>query len=322
MSEQAPSSPLSSSAGGSTTGHALPPTIDAVAAQRWAARAVPQPVESPWLHEEVARRMAQRLSIIVKPPVSWLDWEPLNGGLQGHDLVLQQYPNSQSFGLLEQAHQADAATKTIAKPWWSVQRWRQPTVQWLGAGQALAQPVQMVWANMALHAVADPQALLQRWYDSLQVDGFVMFSCLGPDTLRELRNLYAQCGWGPMGHELTDMHDWGDMLVHTGFAEPVMDMERITLSYSTPQALLAELRTLGRNLHVARFAGLRTPRWREQLHSRLQQALTPPGDDRLTLTFEVVYGHAYKPKPRLAVQEQTAISLEQMKTMLGNKAPR
>ncbi|MBT0571771.1 biotin synthase [Curvibacter sp. CHRR-16] len=303
-------------------GHALPPTIDAVAAQRWAGRAVPQSAQSPWLHEEIARRMAQRLPIIVKPPQSWLDWEPLNGGLQGHELVRQQYPDAQCFGLLEHAHQAGVAIKTIAKPWWTVQRWRQSPVQWLAAGQALAQPVQMVWANMALHAAANPQALLQRWYDSLQVDGFVMFSCLGPDTLRELRNLYAQAGFGPMGHELTDMHDWGDMLVHTGFAEPVMDMERITLSYSSPQALLQELRTLGRNLHVGRFTGLRTPRWRQLLYSRMQQALVPAGQDRLTITFEVVYGHAYKPKPRLAVQEQTAISLEQMRAMLGHKAPR
>jgi malonyl-CoA O-methyltransferase len=63
-----------------------------------------------------------------------------------------------------------------------------------------------------------------------------MFSCLGPDTLRELRALYAALGWPPPAHEFTDMHDWGDMLVASGFAEPVMDMERITLSFATPSA--------------------------------------------------------------------------------------
>ena len=70
-----------------------------------------------------------------------------------------------------------------------------------------------------------------------------MFSCLGPDTLRELRGSIRARGWPPAGHEFTDMHDWGDMLVDAGFAEPVMDMERIVLTWRTPEACLAELRT-------------------------------------------------------------------------------
>ena len=94
----------------------------------------------------------------------------------------------------------------------------------------------MLWANMALHMAADPQALIAQWHRALATDGFLMFSCLGPDTLRELRALYAALGWPPAGHEFTDMHDWGDMLVHAGFAEPVMDMERIVLTWDTPEA--------------------------------------------------------------------------------------
>ena len=115
----------------------------------------------------------------------------------------------------------------------------------------------MLWANMALHLSADPQALMGEWQRALATDGFLMFSCLGPDTLRELRALYAALGWPPPSHEFTDMHDWGDMLVQTGFAEPVMDMERITLSFATPQRLLRELRELGANLHPERFPALR-----------------------------------------------------------------
>jgi malonyl-CoA O-methyltransferase len=88
----------------------------------------------------------------------------------------------------------------------------------------------MLWANMQLHMAADPQALIAQWQQALEVDGFLMFSCLGPDTLRELRAVYAALGWPPPAHEFTDMHDWGDMLVASGFAEPVIDMERITLS--------------------------------------------------------------------------------------------
>ena len=180
-----------------------------------------------------------------------------------------------------------------------------------------AAPVQMLWANMALHTAADPEALIAEWHRLIAVDGFAMFSCLGPDTLRELRAVYARLGWPVAGHEFTDMHDWGDMLVHAGFAEPVMDMERITLTYSTPQSLLAELRSLGRNLHPQRFAGLRARAWLARLHAALAEGLaSPAGDGRLQLTFEVVYGHAFKPAPRLNMQAETTVSLEQMRSAL------
>jgi malonyl-CoA O-methyltransferase len=147
-----------------------------------------------------------------------------------------------------------------------------------------------------------------------------MFSCLGPDTLRELRDVYARQGWPEPAHEFTDMHDWGDMLVEAGFAEPVMDMERITLTYETPDRLLAELRALGRNLHVQRFAGLRGRRWREQLDSVLMALARPEEGGRLTLTFEIVYGHAMKPQPRATVSARTEIGLDQMRQMLRGNA--
>ncbi len=132
-----------------------------------------------------------------------------------------------------------------------------------------------------------------------------MFSCLGPDTLRELRGLYTALGWPPPGHEFTDMHDWGDMLVHSGFAEPVMDMERITLAFDTPERLLQELRELGANLHPARFPALRGRHWRQELERALDQHLRGP-DGQLALTFEVIYGHALKPLPRAKVSERRA----------------
>jgi malonyl-CoA O-methyltransferase len=151
----------------------------------------------------------------------------------------------------------------------------------------------------------------------------VMFSCLGPDTAKELRALYARLGWPPAGHELTDMHDWGDMLVQTGFAEPVMDMERITLTYETPQRLLQELAELGRNFHPARFAGLRGRGWKAQLEHALVRELTGP-DGRLALTFEVIYGHALKAPPKFKVSPLSAVSVDDMRRMLQSQggAPR
>jgi malonyl-CoA O-methyltransferase len=130
-----------------------------------------------------------------------------------------------------------------------------------------------------------------------------------------LRAAYAALGWPPAGHEFTDMHDWGDMLVHTGFAEPVMDMERITLGFDTPQRLLQELRELGANLHPERFPALRGRRWRDRLHEALATHLRGP-DGKLTLTFEIIYGHALKPAPRARMGEQTAVSVADMRAML------
>ncbi len=179
----------------------------------------------------------------------------------------------------------------------------------------------MLWANMALHMVADPQALLSRWREALAVDGFLMFSCFGPDTLRELRALYRAQGWPAPSHEFTDMHDWGDMLVQAGFAEPVMDMERIELTFETPQRLLQELRELGRNLHPERFAGLRGQGWHQRLHTALLQLADPAQDGRLKLTFEIIYGHAFKPTPRIAVAAETTLSLEAMRASLRNRKP-
>jgi malonyl-CoA O-methyltransferase len=100
------------------------------------------------------------------------------------------------------------------------------------------------------------------------------------------------------------------MLAAVGFAEPVMDVERITLTFDSPQRLLQELRGLGRNLHVGRFPALRGRRWHAEL-------LTAVANEPLQLTFEVVYGHAFKPAPRLAVSAQSEISLDQMRAALA-----
>jgi malonyl-CoA O-methyltransferase len=207
----------------------------------------------------------------------------------------------------------EACADALVRPWWHPRAG--------AAGSYGAVPprgaAQMLWANMALHMAADPQALLARWFDALAVDGFLMFSCLGPDTLRELRTLYQALGWPAPSHEFTDMHDWGDMLVQAGFAEPVMDMERIRLTFATPQRLLQELAELGCNLHPQRFPALRGRHWRRRLHEVLQDKLGEPDEGgQLALTFEIIYGHAYKPKPRVRVSASSAVSLEDMRAML------
>jgi malonyl-CoA O-methyltransferase len=288
------------------------PNLDPVAARRWMSRI---PVSSPWLHEEVGRRMVERLQWFRQLPGSWLHWEPGNGGLQLHRLLEQQLPGAQSHIWSETSALMESllAGSSRRRPggWWGRKvakvspSWHEPT------------PVDMVWANMCLHLEIAPQALLRRWHRLVRPDGFLMFSCLGPDSLQELRVLYRQQGWHSPGHPLTDMHDWGDMLVRSGFAEPVMDMERIVLTWSTAEAMLAELRKTGRNLHASRPAGLHGRSWRQALVTAIEEKLPRSPDGRLQLTFEIIYGHAYQGEPRR--KDPARVPLEDMRAMLRRR---
>jgi malonyl-CoA O-methyltransferase len=257
--------------------------------------------------------MQQRLDFITLQPRQWVNWEPLRGGLAAHRALQARYPKAQSWLVCAQAQHAQVAQQALQTHWWQPSRWLGPRVH---SGLPPEHSADMLWANMQLHVAPDPQALLQAWHRALAVDGFLMFSCLGPDTLRELRQAYARVAWPEPAHEFTDMHDWGDMLVHAGFAEPVMDMERITLTYASPDSLLAELRGLGRNFHVQRFAGLRGRAWRQQLSEVLLSLARPEEGGRLSLSFEIVYGHAMKPAPRPKRGPETEIGLDQMRQML------
>ncbi|MEY5028827.1 MAG: hypothetical protein RLZ63_1142 [Pseudomonadota bacterium] len=289
-----------------------PPSMDAVAAQRWLAGVPMQvPPVSPWLHEEVARRMMERLDIITTQPQQWAHWQPVRGGWQAHQALRTRYPEASAWLVPGASAEDVVLRKSVQHPWWKVWRRQDQLVGLPPAGS-----VQMVWANMALHQHARPQALMAQWHKALAVDGFLMFSCLGPDTLRELRDLYSSMGSPQPMHELTDMHDWGDMLVQAGFAEPVMDMERITLTFETPERLVQELRELGRNLAVGRDKTMHGRAWHGQWLQALSQLAQPRHGGKLGLTFEIVYGHAFKPAPRHRVAQETGIDLFEMRQML------
>ena len=265
--------------------------------------------------------MVERLQWINLQPKAWTHWGAVRGGQRSHVALLEKYPSAECFLPLAGELIADVAIKNIVNSTTKDGKW---TLSNLFKGRAkisYASPtdgtVDMLWANMQLHNALDPQALIAQWHKALATDGFLMFSCLGPDTLRELRDMYQLLGWPTPSHQFTDMHDWGDMLIQAGFAEPVMDMERIVLIYETPQKLLEDLRELGRNLHPDRFPVLRGKAWKAKLEAALIEHLADPAEgNRLKLTFEVIYGHAMKPKPRVKLSEHSAVSLQDMRAML------
>lgn len=286
---------------------------DAAAVERqWRARR-----DAPWLHGEVARRMAQRLEMIKVEPARVADWWAARSG--SRELLAARYPKARIDAIEPTEAQAAASAPGLRGAWW--QRWRgERPAAFVDAAASGSQrafedgAAQLVWANMVLHWVADPAGLMARWHRALAVDGFLMCSAFGPDTLLELRSLYAELGWPAPSHDFIDMHDLGDALVHAGFSDPVMDMETLTLTWPDAAALLEELRALGGNAAARRFAGLRTPRWRRALEERLTERLRG-ADGRLALRFELVYGHAFKPAPKLRVEAETKVSLERLRDM-------
>jgi len=255
--------------------------------------------------------MAERLRWFKALPGSWLDWEPLLGGLEGHGQVQERLGEvpARVHSLDPESALKALGVAPVAK--WNPFRRKNPL--------SMAEPDErfdLVWANMQLHAHPDPQQLLAQWHARLNEGGFVMFSCFGPDTLSELRQIHARHGWPEPAAAFTDMHDWGDMLVHGGFAEPVMDMERIELSWSSAEAMLAELRELGRNLSASRFGGLRGRSWKKAWLQAVSDGVPRTPDGRLKLVFEVTYGHAYRVSRATGGKDNSVIALDDMRRML------
>ncbi len=62
---------------------------------------------------------------------------------------------------------------------------------------------------------------------------------------------------------------------------------------------------------------MRGKRWREKLYEVLSERLSDPAHGgQLALTFEIIYGHAFKPAPRVRVSSSSAVSLQDMRSML------
>ena len=141
-----------------------------------------------------------------------------------------------------------------------------------------------------------------------------MFSTLGPDTLKELRGAYAEVeaahGVPSARHviDFVDMHDLGDMLVESGFEIPVMDQETITITYKSPQSLLADVRRWGAYPFQRESDNPAARRLYKALLGALEARRR--ADGTLPLTFEVIYGHAWKAVPRMTAEGHGIVRLE------------
>ena len=266
----------------------------------------------PWLHAEIAGRMAERLLLFKTPPRRIVDWSSFLGA--SAQQLTTTFPDAALIAVEPCDILVERSRLSLRLPWWNPRRWTAPAPDVMLESAMSSCDAQLVWANMVLHGVTDPPALMRRWHRMLSPGGFAMFSCLGPDTVRELTSVYSHLQWPAPTIGFVDMHDLGDMLVHAGYADPVMDQERLTVHWDSAPALCRDLRLLGGNVSPDRHSGLRTPRWQTALQTVLEPLRDTSG--RFALTFEIVYGHAFKAETAASVPAETQIPLGEMRRLL------
>ncbi|MGE8160314.1 methyltransferase domain-containing protein [Paraburkholderia sp. NPDC080076] len=278
-----------------------------------------------FLPREIAQRMRERLDYIKVTPASVLD----AGCGAGEDIpaLRERFPEAPVFGsdlsqgMLTRALQHDSGDTS----------WRRFLPASLGKalgarGPRFAQAdfsalpfaagaFEFIWSNLALHWHSRPDLVFPEWQRVLKVNGLLMFSTLGPDSLKELRGAYAEVeaahGVASRKHviDFVDMHDLGDMLVESGFEIPVMDQEVLTITYKSPQSLLADVRRWGAYPFEREASSSAAAR---RLHKALLAALEARrrADGTIALTFEVIYGHAWKAAPRTTAEGHGIVRIE------------
>jgi malonyl-CoA O-methyltransferase len=281
-----------------------PREVDARAVRRAFGRAARTYDAAAALQREVAARMAARLDYVKLVPAAVLDAGCGTGLAVGE--LRARYPEARVTAL-DLALPMVAAARERERSGRSVLRRLLPAALAGGreshfvCGDVNALPFagvafDLAWSNLALQWVNDLPRAFAEFRRVLKVGGLLTFTTFGPDTLREVRRAFARVDGFTHTNRFVDMHDLGDMLVHAGFADPVMDMEAITVTYADPESLLRELKALGAtNATRGRAHGLMgRERWLRML--RALDAMRVDG--RLPATFEVVYGHAWKGEPK------------------------
>lgn len=247
------------------------------------------------IEREIARRMLERLDYVTLIPDRIVDLGCGSGAAAS--ALRARYPKAEVIGvdsaeaMLRAARQSRSVLARLL-PFMKAGRIRHLCAD----AQQLplrSRSSQLVWSNLMLCWADDPLAVFREAQRVLEVEGLFMFTTLGPDTLKELRDA---AGDGPARTQrFADMHDLGDMLVEAGFADPVMDMEVLTVTYPSLDALFAELRACGATCAMTdRRKSLEGKRRWQSLRDRYPRG----ADGRVPMTLEVVYGHAWRGQPK------------------------
>ena len=240
--------------------------------------------DSAMLQREIGDRMLQRLDYIRKEPQVILDAGAGTGHCTRH--LLKRYPKAHTIAL------------DFALP--MVQFSRQHR-HWFNRPSGLCadleqlpladRSVDLIISNAAIQWCTDLQTTFREFRRVLKPGGLLMFTTFGPDTLKEIREAWACVDDESHVSPFMDMHDVGDALVGAQFADPVVDMEMITMTYCEIRPLLADIKAIGaHNVTDERHRGL-TGKARMQAFFEAYEKFR--SDDVLPSTWEVVYGHAW-----------------------------
>jgi len=238
------------------------------------------------LQQEVARRMLERLDLIRIQPATILDLGSGTG--QVTRALLRRYRGSRVIAL-------DLALAMVYKAR-AAKRWSRRPLAVCGDAESLPLAdacVDMICSSLTLHWCNDLDGVLHELRRVLAPGGLLLLTTLGPDTLRELRASWAKADSEVHVSSFIDMHDIGDALVRAGFADPVVDMEMMFLTYPDLRQLMRELKLLG--AHNSTYGRPRGLTGKERLHQVLrayENFRTPEGV--LPASFEIIYGHTWK----------------------------
>ena len=269
--------------------------INKKAVKRAFSRAALQYDAAAVMQREICTRMLERLDCIRQQPGIILDAGSGTGW--GTRQLGERYPAAQIVALDIAMGMLQAACGNSS--WWRklfVGNAPRYVCADMEALPVKTGSIDMVWSNLAVQWVNDLPATLKEFHRVLKVEGLLMFSTFGPDTLKEIRSAFKGVDGYNHLNRFADMHDIGDMLVAGGFADPVMDMEYITLTYNDVKAVMQDLRSIGaHNVTAGRASGLMGKTAWNRVLSNYEQLRQ---DGKLPATFEVIYGHAWKPQPK------------------------
>ncbi len=282
-------------------------TLDKRQMRRSFERAAPTYDRAAVLQREICGRALERLDLVKLAPAVILD------AGSGTGSAAQALSNRFPGATLVEIDIAPAMLRTarVRLPRWKKWIGRRRDLFVCGDNEQLpirAGTVGLLWSNLAFQWANDLPRIFSECQRVLQSGGLLSFTTFGPDTLKELRQAFGGDAGRVHVNRFYDMHDIGDMLVQAGFADPVMDMEQLTLTYVDVETLMRELKAIGaHNVTAGRSRGLTGRRALEDLRRRYEKLRR---EGRLPATFEVVYGHAWKPEPRLGPGGRPVIEIK------------
>ena len=266
-------------------------------------QAAPHYDEAALLQQEVGNRFIEQLPLFKIEPKQILD---LGCGTGQISQALADYYPRASITALDIAASMVTMTRERIKPS-GFRLWPQPKHHFL-VGDAESLPFadnsfEMITSNLTFQWCADLPQLFGEIQRVLAPGGLLLFTTLGPDTLKELRASWQEVDKTVHVNSFADMHDVGDAMLSGRLGDPVVDMEQITITYEKAITLMRDLKTIGaHNMNPERSRGLTSPKKLSAVSAAYEQFRM--ADGMLPATYEVIYGHAWRGEPRKVAEPQ------------------